>query len=198
MAGLSGETRVPHNFQESLAKSQAQEDAPWWPHIYRAAFPDLVSMPSVRQDGWAQRGGIDRVLTLASGKTLTVDEKVRYKDYGDVLLEFWSVWRGNYPNGKGEKPGWVAQDLSCDYIAYAIVPTQRCILMPFQTLRRAWRKNYREWVELGKKGSAGFYISTAENRGYQTISVCVPDSVLLTALRDAMVIAWEETTPRAA
>lgn len=150
-------------------------------------------MPSVRDDGWAQRGGIDRVLTLASGKTLTVDEKVRYKDYGDVLLEFWSVWRGSYPDGKGEKRGWVAQDLSCDFIAYAIVPTQRCVLMPFQTLRRAWRRNYREWVDFGKREVRGYYISVAANRDYQTISVCVPEEDLLSALRDAMVVTWEET-----
>jgi len=195
---MAGEISLPHDFQESLAKSRAQEDAPWWPHVYRTAFPDLISMPSVRQDGWAQRGGIDRVLTLASGKTLTVDEKVRHKDYGDVLLEFWSVWRGSYPKGKGEKAGWVALDLSCDFIAYAIVPTQRCLLLPFTTLRRAWRKHHREWVQLGQRETEGFYISKAENRGYQTISVCVPEERLLAALRDAMVVTWDERPRHAA
>jgi hypothetical protein len=193
MAGPAGGISLQHDFGQSLAKSKAQEDAPWWPRVYRAAFPDLVAMPSVREDGWAQRGGIDRVLTLSSGKTITVDEKVRYKDYGDVLLEFWSVWRGQYPDGKGEKRGWVAQDLSCDFIAYAIVPTQRCVLMPFQTLRRAWRKNYREWVDLGRREARGYYISVAPNRDYQTISACVPEEDLLSALRDAMVVTWEET-----
>lgn len=184
---------MPHDFAESLAKSHEQEDAPWWPHVYRAAFPDLATMTSVRQDGWAQRGGVDRVLTLACGKTLTVDEKVRYKDYGDILLEFWSVWRGRYPAGKGEKPGWVALDLACDYIAYAIVPTQRCFLLPSQTLRRVWRQRHREWVEAGKRGGAGFYVSIAENRDYQTISICVPEEQLLAALRDAMIVHWDET-----
>lgn len=143
-------------------------------------------MASVRQDGWAQRGGIDRVLTLASGKTLSVDEKVRYKDYNDVLLEYWSVWR----DGKGVTPGWVAKDLACDYIAYAWVPSERCLLLPFQELRRAWRKNCREWVALGERGSMGFFIADAANNGYVTKSVCVPESVLLDAIRDAMLVKW--------
>ena len=62
----------------------------WWTDVYRGAFPDLLSMTNVRKDGWAQRGGIDRVLTLSSGKTITVDEKVREKVWPDILLERWS------------------------------------------------------------------------------------------------------------
>jgi len=172
--------------------SHAQEDAPWWQDVYRSAFPDLQSMVSVRQDGWAQRGGIDRVLTLSSGKTYSVDEKVRYKDYGDVLLEFWSVFRGNYPDGRGEKKGWVAQDLACDFIAYAVVPTQRCLLLPFQTLRSAWRANHKVWVNLARSQSDGFRLSIADNGMYQTVSVCVPQDCLLSALRDAMIIPWAQ------
>jgi len=57
-----------HDFNESLAFSQSCADAPWWIDVYRTAFPGLVSAVSVRKDGWAQRGGIDRVLTLKSGK----------------------------------------------------------------------------------------------------------------------------------
>lgn len=177
-----------HEFSASLAKSHAQESAEWWPRVYRAAFPGLMSAVSVRQDGWAQRGGIDRVLTLASGKTLSVDEKVRYRDYDDVLLEYWSVFR----DGKGVTPGWVAKDLACDYIAYAWVPSERCLLLPFQDLRRAWRKNHREWVALGERGTMGFFKSVAQNDGYETVAVCVPSAVLLDAIRDAMLVSWSQ------
>jgi hypothetical protein len=76
-----------HNFSDSLEKSKAQEDAAWWPVVYKKAFPGYVAAVSVRNDGWAQRGGIDRVITLKSGKTVTVDEKVRYESYNDILLE---------------------------------------------------------------------------------------------------------------
>ena len=89
-----------HDFQASLARSREYADAPWWIDMYRRAFPTLQSAVTVRDDGWAQRGGIDRVLTLACGRTLTVDEKVRTNDWPDILLEQWS-------DEARRSPGWV-------------------------------------------------------------------------------------------
>lgn len=167
---------MAHVFQLSLAKSAAEVNNPIWRNIYTQAFPTLQAMVSVRDDGWAQRGGIDRVLTLASGKTLLVDEKIREKDYGDILLEYWS-------NERSKIPGWVAKDLACDYIAYAVLPTAKCYLLPFQQLRLAWRQNCKEWVYRYKR-------IVAENDGYETISVGVPAGVLLDSICQAMTIKW--------
>jgi len=172
-----------HSFDQSLAKSHRQEDAPWWTEVYRRAFPDLRAMVNVRQDGWAQRGGIDRVLTLGSGKTLTVDEKVREKDYGDVLLEYWSDY-------ERRDPGWVAKDLACDLIAYAVVPTEKCYLLPFQQLRCVWRTNGRDWVRRFKKIEA---LNAGRSGGtYTTVSVAVPTETLLDGMRDVLCVAWSQ------
>jgi hypothetical protein len=103
----------------SLALSQSYADAPWWLDLYRIAFPTLVSAVCVRDDGWAQRGGIDRVLTLACGRTYAVDEKVRTNDWPDILLEQWS-------DEDRRKPGWVQKPLVCDFIAYAFAPSRSC------------------------------------------------------------------------
>src|SRR5690606_18143943 len=108
-----------HNFAESLARSEQQADAPWWEQVYRNAFPDFAGMVCVRKDGWAQRGGIDRVITLESGKTVTVDEKVRAESWPDILWEFWS-------DHQRKLKGWCAKAMACDYVAYAFVPTQVC------------------------------------------------------------------------
>lgn len=167
-----------HNFAESLARSQAQANAPWWLDVYRAAFPDLETMACVRNDGWAQRAGIDRVLTLASGKTLTVDEKVRSEEWDDILLEYWS-------DEARKVRGWVAKDLGCDFIAYAFEQSGRCYLLPFQSLRRAWRLNGRKWVNTYRRVAA-------QNRGYVTVSVPVPTVELLNAVRDAMLVCWRD------
>ena len=172
-----------HSFQSSLAKSHAQEAAPWWDTVYRRAFPGLVSVVSVRQDGWAQRGGIDRVLTLSSGKTLTVDEKVREKSYPDILLEQWSSF-------ERKTPGWMQKDLACDFIAYAFVPDQRCYLFPFPTLRRAWLDNGRDWLTAARDGHDGFRRVEAKNEGYTTVSVAVPIPALLAALHKAQIVDW--------
>lgn len=165
-----------HDFYSSLAKSHAQADAPWWVDVYRKAFADLQSAVCVRRDGWAQRGGIDRVLTLGSGKTYQVDEKVRYEDYPDILLEIWS-------DEAQRKRGWIQKELSCDFIAYAFVQSETCYLLPFQTLRRAWLQHGQEWVRKYRRVEA-------QNVGYMTVSVAVPIPVLLDAIRDAMVISW--------
>lgn len=119
----SGPRPRVHEFRSSLALSESFTDAPWWQALYRRAFPSMISAVSVRQDGWAQRGGIDRVITLASGRVYTVDEKVRTNDWPDILLERWS-------DEQRGKPGWIQKPLACDFIAYAFAPSRRCYLLP--------------------------------------------------------------------
>lgn len=173
-----------HNFTRSLAKSHEFEDASWWEVVYRKAFHNFAGMTNTREDGWAQRGGIDRVVNLKSGKTLAVDEKVRTKDYPDILLERWS-------DRDRKIPGWVQSDLACDYIAYAFIPSQRCYLLPFHELRRAWLQFGRDW--------AGRYSPVLANnerdgRTWTTECVPVPIPVLKEALIDVSVISWASKT----
>lgn len=170
-----------HNFQDSLARSHAYSDAPWWLEVYRAAFPTLVGCHDLRADGWAQRGGMDRLIVLASGKTLSVDEKVREKDWPDVLLEYWS--------DAGKKvPGWIAKDLACDFIAYAFVPSKTCLLLPFHQLRLAWRRHRKQWVQ-------DYQIVRADNGRYVTVSVAVPRDELMRRIGEAMSISWGAAVP---
>lgn len=172
-----------HNFAESLALSHEHEDAPWWSNVYGQAFPGYLSAVSVRKDGWAQRGGIDRVVTLASGKTLTVDEKVRSKSYGDIALEQWS--------DMGRKsPGWMQKNLACDFIAYAFIPDERCYLFSFPLLRRAWLENGRDWIQFARDSEGGYRFVDAKNGGYTTRSIAVPIPDLLSAVSQAQVISW--------
>jgi hypothetical protein len=165
-----------HDFRRSLAESAKWIDAPWWSEVYHEAFPTLATMTCVREDTWAQRGGIDRVLTLTDSSVIKVDEKVRTKDYGDVLLEYWS-------DEERRVPGWVAKDLACDFIAYATVPTRTCLLLPFRLLRRAWRIHHKSWV-------ASYPRVEADNRRYTTVSVAVPTDVLCDAITNAAVVVW--------
>lgn len=163
-----------HRFSDSLALSESFTDAPWWIDIYRRAFPKLASAVAVRNDGWAQRGGIDRVLTLDCGRTYTVDEKVRMEDWPDILLERWS-------DEARRIPGWVQKPLACDFIAYAFAPSGVCYLLPVVPLQRAWRQHGKEWI--GRYGTR-----RAQNVGYVSVSVPVPTDVLMQAIAAAMVV----------
>jgi hypothetical protein len=178
-----------HDFGRSLEWSHSMEDAPWWELVYRAAFPTMTTYVSVRGDGWAQRGGIDRLVVLGSGRVIMIDEKVRSKDYGDIFLEVWS-------DAERKVPGWAMKDLACDYVAYAFEPSATCYLLPFLDLRRALGLNKHRWGTMARKGEAGFSVRRAENRtngrSWTTVGVCVPINELLAAIRDALVIQWGE------
>lgn len=169
-----------HDFGTSLQLSQDHAAAPWWDDVYLKAFPGLKARVSVRDDGWAQRGGIDTVLTLQDGSTIKIDEKVRSKVFDDFCLEYWS-------NIERRIPGWVAKDLACDFIAYAFIPTRTCYLLPFLLLRRAWRLHYREWVTRYKRIEA---VNRVGEATYTTVSVAVPIREVLAAIGDAMIIRW--------
>lgn len=175
-----------HNFRDSLAVSHAHSDAPWWGDVYRTVFGDrLISMIDLRDDGWAQRGGIDRQLILADGTVLKVDEKVRKEDWPDILLEIWS-------DEARKTPGWMLKPLTCDFIAYAFIPSRTCYLLPYQLLKSAFEKNKNEWWrDYGEPpGYENLRLKRAKNRGYVTASMAVPTAVLLDAIASAIVVTW--------
>ncbi len=172
---------VVHDFNESLRASHAAEDLPFWGDVYRKAFPDFQCMISHRQNGWHQAEGIDRSITLKSSKQILVDEKVRFKDYGDILLEYLS-------NAECSAPGWVCKPLKADYIAYAIAPCGICYLLPVIQLQEAWRQNSEHWLE-------SYFIAEAKNRTngrtWTTKAVCVPPNVLFIAIGKCLRISFE-------
>ena len=176
-----------HNFATSLRCSETQVNAAFWEAVYRKAFPTMAAMVPIRQDGWAQRGGIDRIIVLASGKEIKIDEKVRQRDFNDVLLEYWS-------NTERRIPGWIAKDLACDFVAYAYLETQRCFFLPFPLLRRTWKQHGREWVSRAEKEEEGYKKVVAQNRGYTTTSVAVSWDILYQAICDAMVVCFSPET----
>lgn len=169
---------VIHDFAESLAASHAASDLPIWEQIYRRAFPTFCAMVDHRDDGEHQRAGIDRSVILANSKQLLIDEKVRNKDYGDILLEYVS-------NDRFNSPGWVCKPLRADYIAYAIVPAGRCYLLPVIQLQIAWDKNGELWKR-------EFRHVPAVNNGYTTHSVAVPPERLFPAIGGALRVSFDK------
>jgi hypothetical protein len=164
-----------HGFREKLAWSEAQRDEPFWDAVYRKAFPNIVNHMPAPGDVASQRMGIDRVVLLANGKTLYIDEKKRGKEYGDILLEYVSVDRTG-------APGWIEKDMSIDFLAYAFIPTGRCYLFSWPLLRRAWELNGDGWKERYSPPIR------ARNRDYDTLSVAVPIPVLQRAIARSLVI----------
>jgi len=165
-----------NEFAKDLKYSHSQEENSMWATIYRNAFPDMIDFHSVRSDGQHQRAGIDRIVVLESSRCIKIDEKVRRKDYGDILVEYVSCDHAG-------TPGWAEKALLCDYIAYAIEPSKICYMLPVVQLQQAWATNKEDWLnEYGRK--------SAPNPGYNTLNCPVPVNVLFRALGQQLRVRW--------
>lgn len=171
-----------HNFQAQLDASNDARLLPFWEATYRAAFPDFRCMVDNVRDNGAQRCGVDRLVVLKSTQVLRIDEKARLKkDYGDLLIEIVS-------NDRTQAPGWIEKDLTIDFLAYGVVPSKRCYLFPWPTLRAAWVKHGDEWKRAAKADEDGFRVIKAQNQGYRTWSIAVPMCLAQEAIKECLVV----------
>lgn len=174
-----------HNFKESLDKSERIAEAEFWWQLYRKFWPDLETIYSVNEDGWAQRGGVDRVVCLKSGKVFTVDEKVRERDWPDFLLERWS-------DRSRRVPGWIQKKLACDFILYVFLPTRQGYFLPTPILQRAWRSYGRLWIDKAYAKEDGFSVIHGINSGYITENIAVPREALIKSFELVSMQTWED------
>jgi len=165
-----------HDFDESLRRSHNASDLPIWLEIYRQAFPTMQAAIDHRQDGEHQRAGIDRSIVLANSKQILIDEKVRWKAYYDIALEYLS-------DRDRRISGWVCKPLRADFICYAVAPIGRAYLLPVPQLQQAWEKHGDEW-------RSKYRDCEAHNRGYITVSCPVPVSVLFKAIGECLRVSF--------
>jgi len=172
----------------------AHADAPYWPVVYQRAFPDMADSYDLRHEGWHQRAGRDRVIRLTSGRQIFIDEKVREKDYHDILIEVWSRYpltgSAPYPPRERAVPGWGTEPKDCDFLAYAFEHAQTCYLIPFLGIRAAWQKHGPAWRANATNRKDGFSWTRALNRTYATIGIAVPVKILQDCVNDALTIRW--------
>lgn len=179
---------IVHDFHDSLAKSHTAEDLPFWEECYRNAFGDsFASMISHRTNGEWQHAGIDRSVILTNSKQLLIDEKVRWKAWDDICLEYVS-------NDVYETPGWVCKPLRADYIAYAIAPLGKCYMLPVIQLQTAWRLCGPLWLKSADDGQAGFKIIKALNANYTTLSLAMPVATLFKEIGAALRVTFTPYT----
>lgn len=165
-----------HDFNESLRRSHSASDLPIWLEIYRKAFPTLQAAIDHRQDGEHQRAGIDRSVILSNSKQILIDEKVRWKAYDDIALEYWS-------DRDRRIPGWVCKPLRADFICYAIAPIGRAYLLPVPQLQQAWEKYGGAW-------RSAYPDCNAYNKRYVTVSCPVPVAVLFKAIGECLRVTF--------
>lgn len=159
-----------NDFHTDLEYSLEERENEMFDAFYYRVFPGLKSIEFI-VDLAEQRKGIDKILYMRSGKEVTIDEKKRREDYGDILLELWSIW-------EKRKRGWL-YTCQCDYIVYAVMPSKKVYLLPSLLLKRAWVTNQGKWQGKYKE-------ITARNKGYVTKSIAIPTKELLQAIAAEM------------
>lgn len=162
-----------HNLRSSLQRDDVKSQVFPWTQVYLARWPELTHIEDTWDSREWQAKGVDRVIHIGD-RRITVDEKLRGRDFGDICLEYLSSQEKNVP-------GWVC-DPKCeaDFLAYGIEPTQHVTFIHFSLLRAAWAQHGANWINkyqnikahnIGKRGER-----------YTTLSVGVPRMVLLRAI----------------
>lgn len=172
---ITGRCGAMNNFNECYEFAENGKCEPFWDNVYKKAFPNITNHMRGRVEYCnSQKMGVDRIIYLENGKTITIDEKIRKKVWDDIALEFIS-------NDKYNTAGWMEKDLQIDYLAYAFLPINTAYLFDWRMLKRTWEHYKNEWKK-------EYFISKAINEGYTTHSVCVPINVLIKKVSAATII----------
>lgn len=124
------------------------------------------------------RSGTDWWIKRKGNKPLSVDVKVRSKDYrtrgeDDLALETWSVKEVG-------KIGWTRDpNRTTDYVLWFWVDTGRWCLIPFQMLCRVFENKWQEWSM--EYGTHTQFTPTPQG-GYHSECIFVPREIVWAAI----------------
>lgn len=159
-----------NNFHRDLQYSLEVRADKYFNIFYREVFPDIKAIVFV-EDKEIQKKGIDKFIYFGNGKVISIDEKRRRKAYEDILLEV-------YSNVERKKKGWL-HNSHCDFIVYYIEPLRKAYILNTLLLRMAWKENSSKWVK-------AYGWKECKNETYTSLSVCVPTTVLINAIKEQM------------
>lgn len=162
---------IKNDFHNDLDFSLDASNEQFIDCAYKHLFPHIIEIQKVN-DLKLQKQGIDKILITDSGKTILIDEKIRRRWYGDILLE-------EYSDFDNKIVGWLNKTKYTDYIAYIVIPAKVLYLLPFLLLQKVWLKNYHRWLEeYGRK--------FAINKTWKTSNIPIPINILLNEIKDSM------------
>jgi len=167
-----------HNFAADLDRENVEAQAPYWEHLYRQWFPDLIHMTIAPRGSLAQKQGIDRTLTLLDGTSVRTQEKIRYTARSDFLLEVDS----------GHGTGCMLDLCQADFLCYLVKPNAIAYLWPVAALRKEWGIHGPAWLKQ-------YPTRRANNVTYSSINLAIPLSAL-PAPKVARLLRCEMRAPR--
>lgn len=176
---MSTETHV-HNFAADLAWSNSDAQDAAWLRAYRERWGSIDHIEQVRERE-KQRRGIDREVYFAPGAWVTVEEKT-VRGYPPCLpLEVISAGRPSWSHPDG-----VPQ---AAWLAIRRTTTGKTYLYSTAAWRRALERHLADWMRRYAvrqvTSSRDSVHGQTETRTWTVTVVCVPESVIERAVRDA-------------
>jgi hypothetical protein len=120
-----------------------------------------------------ERNGVDVEIVYPNQEKITIQEKIRRKNYSDILIEYCS----QYDQTRQEciKPGWI-YSLFATYLVY-VLGMNNIKVYPVHELRKVWELNQSRW----KDKYESLYAKTVDKQGnikYLTLNCPVPIETL--------------------
>lgn len=151
----------------------------------KLSFMGVISRIDSIKDKEMQFAGIDKLILFSNGKTLKLEEKVRRKDYGDILIEI--IANNNfasydhitnefkYTELKGV--GWGMKNYSSDLLFYFIESENKGFMFSWKKFQAIFKGYLPIWYDLALQKKQGFAIRIAKNKTYDSINIAIPKKI---------------------
>jgi hypothetical protein len=147
------------------------------------------SIPKTNKE--LQYKGIDRILYLQSGKIFKIEEKIRTKDWGDILIEIIADPRyadfnpdtGMITHSHLRGIGWIYKDYSCELIAFFHANTEDGHIFSWKKFQKVYFDNIVEWYDLAVRNKNGFALKEAKNKDFSSHNIAIPKKAFFDAYK---------------
>lgn len=160
-------------FSSDFTKSQSARDILFWENHYKLRFPDM-QYPPKKANEEEDKKGIDYFVYRLDQEPYPIQNKIRYKNYRDILLEKFHIL-----DDGTSIPGWISQLDEVAEIAYGIYPTNKVFWIETTSLKNAWLENNKNWND--QYGPDKSSRTMTSNRNWRTFNLPVPVKALINA-----------------
>ena len=166
-----------HRWEQEQASFLASLWSSWWPGVVRVPATDR-STQLRGIDAFLAEGARDpRAREVRRRESMVaVEEKVRRRDYGDVLLELEA-------DSVRKVPGWAVKGSDARLLLYAFADSRRAWVFPMPAVQKVAIERGPVWLDrFGRK-----IATNRSSRGgtYDSTNVAVPVGLFVLAINDA-------------
>jgi len=115
---------------------------------------------STCNDSIKQKLGVDKILSNGE-KSVYIEEKIRYRNYGDILIEL--IGDNRYYLKRRDALGWSLRDNMTDILVYYYQDTNTGYILSWKKFQRMVFRNLPIWFDYAKKNKNGFALKKTYN-----------------------------------